>query len=107
MAGAICVKERNSGNGGIEAVDDKSLDAGPENEGFLAGSGALPPTGVHLDHELRVAVDHGLDARAQLVAVGDDVGGSKSVGQIKKVLSEGRKNGGCRRIATDVRLDLC
>ena len=81
-------KSGNSGNGGIEAVHEEGFDAGAENEVFLAGSEALPPIGVGLDHEVGVAIDDGLDASAQLVAMRGHIDGFESVGQVEKILRE-------------------
>lgn len=81
-------KSGNSGNGGIEPVHEEGFDAGAENEGFLAGSEALPPVGVDLDHEVGVAVDDGLDARAQLADVRGHIDGLEPVGQVEKILRE-------------------
>lgn len=72
----------------------------------MAGSEALPPIGVDLDHEIGMAVNDGLEASAQLAAVRGDVDGFEAVAEVEKILREGGENGSGRGVVADRGLDF-
>lgn len=100
------MKSGNSGNGGIKSVDEEGFDAYAENERFLAGSVALPPIGIDLDHEVGVAVDNGEDARANLAEMGGEVRGFEPIGEVKEVLCERSEDRSGCWIVAEIGLDL-